>query len=454
MKVKKFLSSVFSIGLVLVLVGSEGPGLAQGPGPQGPLNPQDAVGTAFTYQGRLTDGGSPANGEYDFLFKLYDAATGGGGFLVIKDNTTVTDGLFTVELDFGSGHFTGEARYLEIAVRPGASSGLYTTLSPRQALTPAPYALSLRPGAGVIGAIPGDDVVYAENTAMSDYSGGVEGYASATNGSTFGVYGLNASPDGAGVLGYAKSTTSGTYGRPYGVEGYSISGQGVHGDSDTTHGVYGETYGDWGWASGVYGKSFKDHAIGVTGWNTGAGTGVFALSVTGIGIVAKSGSNNIIEAWDTDPTDDRRWFVRNDGQVYADGSFHNTGADFAEMLPAVEGLEPGDVLVIGLDGQLLRSSSPYATGVMGVYSTEPGFVGGSDEEMENHGKVPLAIVGIVPVKASAENGPIAPGDLLTTSSTPGHAMRAGHFVGGAIIGKALEPLEEGTGIIQMLVMLQ
>jgi len=66
----------------------------------------------------------------------------------------------------------------------------------------------------------------------------------------------------------------------------------------------------------------------------------------------------------------------------------------------------------------------------------------------------LAVLGVVPVKASAENGPIEPGDLLTTSSTPGHAMRADHFVGGAIIGKALEGLSEGTGVIKMLVMLQ
>ncbi|MCK4451743.1 MAG: hypothetical protein KAX26_14250, partial [Anaerolineae bacterium] len=143
MKVKKFLSSVFFIGLALVLVGSVGPGLAQGPEPQEPLRPQDAVGTVFTYQGRLTDGGSPANGEYDFQFELYDAASGGAqvGSMVPKENTAVTDGLFTVELDFGSGIFTGDARWLEIGVRPGASAGAYTTLTPRQALTATPYAL-------------------------------------------------------------------------------------------------------------------------------------------------------------------------------------------------------------------------------------------------------------------------------------------------------------------------
>ncbi len=69
--------------------------------------------------------------------------------------------------------------------------------------------------------------------------------------------------------------------------------------------------------------------------------------------------------------------------------------------------------------------------------------------------MPLAVVGIVPVKVSAENGPIRPGDLLVASSTPGHAMKAGpNPRRGTVIGKALEGLEEGTGVIQMLVMLR
>ncbi len=89
------------------------------------------------------DGDNPANDTYDFEFKLYDTASGNGqvGSTITKDDITVTEGLFTVALDFGSGAFTGEARWLEIGVRPGSSDGGYTTLSPRQALTPTPYAL-------------------------------------------------------------------------------------------------------------------------------------------------------------------------------------------------------------------------------------------------------------------------------------------------------------------------
>lgn len=101
------------------------------------------MGTAFTYQGRLTLGGSPANGAYDFEFRLFDAATAGNqvGSAVPKNDLAVNDGYFTTTLDFGTGVFTGDARWLQIAVRLGAETGAYTTLSPRHELTPTPYTL-------------------------------------------------------------------------------------------------------------------------------------------------------------------------------------------------------------------------------------------------------------------------------------------------------------------------
>lgn len=110
------------------------------------------VGTNFTYQGRLSDNGSPANGAYDFVFRLYDASSGGtevGGTNTLAD-VVVIDGYFTVTLDFGA-VLDGKAVWLEIGVRPGGSPGAYTTLDPRQSLTAAPYALSLRPGARIVG---------------------------------------------------------------------------------------------------------------------------------------------------------------------------------------------------------------------------------------------------------------------------------------------------------------
>ena len=152
---------------------------------------------------------------------------------------------------------------------------------------------------------------------------------------------------------------------------------------------------------------------------------------------------------------DWEFYVSNTGNVYADGTFNPGGADFAEMLPAVEGLEPGDVLVVSSDGELTRSTQAYQPTVVGVYSTQPGFLGGAGEDADLTGKIPLAVVGVVPVKASTENGSIRPGDLLTASNTPGHAMKADpNPPVGTVVGKALEGLDAGTGIILMLVMLQ
>ena len=105
-------------------------------------NIASAQGTAFTYQGRLGEGGGPAHGTYDFRFVLYDLQTGGSAVssAVTNGATVVSNGLFTVTLDFGAGVFTGPDRWLEIGVRTNGAS-TFTTLSPRQPLLPTPYAM-------------------------------------------------------------------------------------------------------------------------------------------------------------------------------------------------------------------------------------------------------------------------------------------------------------------------
>jgi hypothetical protein len=129
--------------MLVLLIGASG-ATAQRTATIGHVGTLASVGTAFTYQGRLADGGSSANGTYDFEFELYDTASGGTqvGSTVTKDDVTLTDGLFTVELDFG-GVFDGTGLWLNIGVRPGSSTGAYTALTPRQSLTPVPYALAL-----------------------------------------------------------------------------------------------------------------------------------------------------------------------------------------------------------------------------------------------------------------------------------------------------------------------
>jgi len=151
------------------------------------------------------------------------------------------------------------------------------------------------------------------------------------------------------------------------------------------------------------------------------------------------------------------------GRVFADGGFRPFGADFAEAVRvkgSTEGYAPGDLLVIDASGErrLSKPQTPYSTLVAGIYSTQPGVVASQHRAGEAlpSNEVPLAVVGIVPCKVSAENGPIEVGDLLVASSTPGHAMKGTDRARmlGAVVGKALEPQQQGTGVIQVLVTLQ
>lgn len=101
-----------------------------------------AMPTAFTYQGRLNDAAGSANGNHDFEFRLADAASNSAPFVSQTYYAVfVSNGVFTATLDFGSGYFNGDARWLEVAVRVTSSGSNFTTLLPRTSLTPTPYAL-------------------------------------------------------------------------------------------------------------------------------------------------------------------------------------------------------------------------------------------------------------------------------------------------------------------------
>jgi hypothetical protein len=140
-----------------------------------------------------------------------------------------------------------------------------------------------------------------------------------------------------------------------------------------------------------------------------------------------------------------------------------TGGDYAESVD-VSGMkgeyEPGDVMVIGLDSDsdVAESNEPYSTRVAGIYSTKPGVVGRrqtTDPKISTT-EIPMAMVGIVPTKVSAENGAISRGDLLVTASIPGYAMKGTDRMKmlGAVVGKAMGSLSSGTGVIEVLVTLQ
>lgn len=112
-----------------------------------------AQGTAFTYQGRLTENGTPASGLHDFEFRLFTTVSGAVqvGPALLANDLAVSNGLFTTTLDFGAGVFTGPDRWLEIGVRTNGA-GAFFTLSPRQALTPSPYAITAARVSGAVDA--------------------------------------------------------------------------------------------------------------------------------------------------------------------------------------------------------------------------------------------------------------------------------------------------------------
>ncbi len=118
------------------------------------LSPAFAQGTAFTYQGRLNDGGSPANGSYDFRFRLAIDSLGNTyiGAAYLTNGVAVSNGLFTTTTDFGPGLFAGSNLWLEVDVRTN-NGGSYTVLDPLQALTPAPYAIMANSASNLLGTL-------------------------------------------------------------------------------------------------------------------------------------------------------------------------------------------------------------------------------------------------------------------------------------------------------------
>jgi hypothetical protein len=208
---------------------------AQGAGGSLAVAAANPVTTSFTYQGQLKDSGGPVNGDCQMVFRLYDdAASGDQVGPAVTETVSIADGLFTVGLEFGE-VFTGTARWLSIQVQCPGDTG-YTTLSPRQALSPVPYALAL-PGLwtqqngicpnllggywgnwvadGVVGAtIGGGGESGFPNRVSADYgtvAGGVNNLADGSLATVGGGDGNQAGGDYAVVAGGIVNRASGDY---------------------------------------------------------------------------------------------------------------------------------------------------------------------------------------------------------------------------------------------------
>jgi hypothetical protein len=206
------LAGIRLMGVISILILAAGASLAGQP-----------VGTSFTYQGQLKDGGIPANGPHNFVFRLFNDSNVQIGADIAVNGHPVVNGLFSVDLDFGPGVFTGDKRELEIQI-----NGL--TLSGRQTLTPTPYALQTR---GIV--VNGQNQVGIGTTSPSwplhvRSSAGrtVFAHNALETGTAIALWGESASTTGRGVFGLAAATSGTTYGvfgssaSPAGFGGYFL----------------------------------------------------------------------------------------------------------------------------------------------------------------------------------------------------------------------------------------
>lgn len=273
----------------------------------------------------------------------------------------------------------------------------------------------------------------------SSESNGVRGISHASDQAA--VAGVNDNK-GPGVFGFSGGV--GVWGESVdwlGVFGYSKRGHGVWGESPTGSGVVGVTK-QW---HGVFGVSESTvGGVGVWGEHRTTGTGVVGVSVSGVGVHARGG----------------RLAGLFEGDVEITGDIRLLNADCAEdfTIGLDRAVDPGTVMVVGDDGALFPSQQAYDKRVAGVVSGAGDFKTGIvlDKQKSDRTRQPIALVGKVFCKVDAQYGAIAVGDLLTTSPTPGHAMKASDPTQafGAVIGKALRPLKDGVGLIPILIALQ
>jgi hypothetical protein len=240
--------------------------------------------TGFTYQGRLTDGGTAANGSYDLQFTLFDSASGGAqvGSTQTISSVAVSAGVFTVQLDFGATAFPGASRFLEISARP-SGAGTFTLLSPRQPITSTPYAVrSLN--AATADSVPASGVP----AGSGNY---IQNGASPQAASNFNISGNGTA--GGTLSGNAVNATT----------QYNLNGTRILSNPGTQNLFAGDSAGasnTTGIANAFFGKSAGGQNSTGDG-NAFFGVGAGALNTTGIGNViigdnAEVGAGNLTNA--------------------------------------------------------------------------------------------------------------------------------------------------------------
>lgn len=399
MNVKKLVSigSIFVLsllfGLALMVTSGEA-GAQQAPQAELQTSSISAIGSAFHYQGNLSDNGNPANGNYDIKFKLFGEDTGGTliGEEVEQPNVSVQNGLFNAQIDFGDTAFDGTARFLEVSVR-SAGQGDYLDLSPRQPILAVPMA----------------QVAEVARQANS---------LAASTGIT------RVTVSDAGTLNIAGRDCCASINM-------------TSGDAD----------------SSALLQVFRSGTLLRT-----RTAGSLSLGTDNKTRMLIDAPGNFVFGTAADNTE-----VKIHGEVTATSYNTSAGADLAEPFAFNKNVkvEPGTVVAIDPHnvGKLRVADSAYDKTVAGIVSGANGISAGivmQHDELATDNDALVALSGRVYVKVDAQYGAIRAGDFLTTSDTSGHAMKASDhdLAQGAIIGKAMSSLDEGTGMVLVLVSLQ
>jgi hypothetical protein len=293
--------------------------------------------------------------------------------------------------------------------------------------------------------------VFGNNGSTEAPTGGGAGGA--------GVFGLTESPGGAGVFG-ANNTAKGVgvqgNGPDAGVSGFSSAGAGVRADSSTGTALQASAHATD--QSGIFGLNDATGTV-PEGLNRPAGAGVWGHTRVekGSGVVG-SVEGNLTQA--AGVTGIGRVAGQFFGDVLVTGDVKLTGGDLAESFEVAEApaIEPGTVMVLDGVDRVRTSTTAYDRRVAGVIAGAADYRPGVtlDYREAAPDRQPLALVGKVFCKVDASYAPIDLGDLLTTSPTPGHAMKAANpsAAFGAVLGKAMAAHADGAGLIPILVALQ
>ena len=368
------------------------------------------------------------------------------GFLHVNVPAAATDNAITLvqagnadAINIAISHTSGQA--LVVTESTAGTNPLVSLTRSTAAATGHVISITKAPGSATAGAgvyISWGASASGNPISISTAGGGGAGINVAATGTAGGVYVDKSSGSGGGA-GLSAAMGSSCSGNALDIS-QSGSGYGIYCSCGTN---------EWFYVDAAAHASINTNTnVNCFDINAGLASGYTSnIFTTNTNMASGSGYNHIRCFSGSSPV----FNVRGDGYVTADGTYTSPATDFAEKVLVNQDkalYSPGDVLVVCGNGLFDFSTVARDNCVAGVVSTRPCFLGNSPMAEDQRNVVEMGMLGAVPTKCVTENGSIAPGDLLTTSSTQGRAMKAGNAPRGTILGKALGTLtDDGSGTV-------